>query len=70
MCGDTMDIVDGCPTGSVRISFGYMSTMEDARRFIEFIVDTFVKPVSVDGQANFVADLFPFLHLRSSLLNL
>ena len=46
-----MDVVDGRPTGSVRISFGYMSTMEDAQRFVEFIINTFVKPVSV-GMAN------------------
>lgn len=46
MCGDAMDIVDGHPTGSVRISFGYMSTMKDARKFIDFITNTFLIPVS------------------------
>ena len=47
MCGDAMDIVDGYPTGSVRISFGYMSTMKDARKFIDFITNTFLIPVSI-----------------------
>lgn len=47
MCGDAMDIVDGHPTGSVRISFGYMSTMKDARIFIDFITNTFLIPVSI-----------------------
>ena len=56
MCGDAMDIVDGHPTGSVRISFGYMSTMEDARRFIDFITNTFLIPVSI---------LFKHKHFRS-----
>ena len=46
VCGDTMDIIDGLPTGSVRISFGYMSTMDDARTFVDFVMSTFVKPVS------------------------
>ncbi|XP_038626436.1 molybdenum cofactor sulfurase [Tachyglossus aculeatus] len=40
VCGDNMDIVDGQPTGSVRISFGYMSTVADAQAFLKFIVVT------------------------------
>ena len=49
VCGDTMDVIDGLPTGSIRVSFGYMSTMDDAKSFIDFITNTFVKPVS-NGQ--------------------
>ena len=33
-----MDLIDGHPTGSVRISFGYMSTLEDAQAFLRFII--------------------------------
>ncbi|KAM4687750.1 molybdenum cofactor sulfurase [Discoglossus pictus] len=43
VCGDDMDIIDGRPTGSVRISFGFMSTFEDARTFLKFIIESFVK---------------------------
>ncbi|KAM3928944.1 molybdenum cofactor sulfurase [Leptodactylus fuscus] len=46
ICGDNMDLIDGRPTGSVRISFGFMSTFEDAIEFLNFIVDTFVKKSS------------------------
>lgn len=35
-----MDLIDGQPTGSVRISFGYMSTLDDAQAFLRFIIDT------------------------------
>lgn len=42
VCGDSIDLVDGYPTGSVRISFGYMSTFEDAQRFLNFIAQCFV----------------------------
>ena len=35
-------MVDGYPTGSVRVSFGYMSTFEDAQRFLNFIEQCFV----------------------------
>ncbi|XP_032715483.1 molybdenum cofactor sulfurase isoform X1 [Lontra canadensis] len=38
VCGDDVDIIDGQPTGSVRISFGYMSTLEDAQAFLRFII--------------------------------
>ncbi|XP_010333725.2 molybdenum cofactor sulfurase isoform X2 [Saimiri boliviensis] len=40
VCGDNMDLINGKPTGSVRISFGYMSTLDDAQAFLRFIRDT------------------------------
>ncbi|XP_053570573.1 molybdenum cofactor sulfurase [Bombina bombina] len=46
ICGDDMDIIDGCPTGAIRISFGFMSTFEDARTFLKFIIESFVKRTS------------------------
>uniref|UniRef100_A0A8C7VKR1 Molybdenum cofactor sulfurase n=1 Tax=Oncorhynchus mykiss TaxID=8022 RepID=A0A8C7VKR1_ONCMY len=49
VCGDDVDLVNGRPTGSVRVSFGYMSTFRDCQNFLNFIVDCFVeKPVEVD----------------------
>ncbi|XP_056148041.1 molybdenum cofactor sulfurase isoform X2 [Lampris incognitus] len=49
VCGDSIDLVDGQPTGSVRVSFGYMSTFEDCQKFLSFVVDCFVeKPVKVN----------------------
>ncbi|GAB2286645.1 Molybdenum cofactor sulfurase [Dionaea muscipula] len=41
-CWDDNDIINGKPTGAVRVSFGYMSTFEDAKKFVEFIINTFV----------------------------
>ncbi|XP_044308156.1 molybdenum cofactor sulfurase isoform X2 [Varanus komodoensis] len=40
VCGDDIDVINGNPTGSVRISFGYMSTFEDAQTFLKFIIAT------------------------------
>uniref|UniRef100_A0A7N6B1H1 Molybdenum cofactor sulfurase n=1 Tax=Anabas testudineus TaxID=64144 RepID=A0A7N6B1H1_ANATE len=49
VCGDSIDLVDGQPTGSVRVSFGYMSTFEDCQMFLNFVAECFVeKPVTVD----------------------
>ncbi|XP_076254988.1 molybdenum cofactor sulfurase isoform X2 [Rhynchophorus ferrugineus] len=42
VCGDQHDLVDDYPTGSVRVSFGYMSTYEDADKFLEMIRKCFV----------------------------
>ena len=42
MCGGDVDLVDGRPTGSVRISFGYMSTLGDADKFVSFVEENFV----------------------------
>ena len=60
VCGDSYDLVDGHPTGSVRISFGYMSTLEDAENFVRFIEHCFVdqslasdpKPLQPDDQSH------------------
>ncbi|XP_034537125.1 molybdenum cofactor sulfurase [Notolabrus celidotus] len=51
VCGDGIDLVDGQPTGSVRVSFGYMSTFEDCQKFLNFVAECFVeKPVTVDQE--------------------
>ncbi|KAA8527170.1 hypothetical protein F0562_008601 [Nyssa sinensis] len=42
ICWDDHDILHGKPTGAVRVSFGYMSTFEDAMKFLDFIVSSFV----------------------------
>ncbi|XP_076928561.1 molybdenum cofactor sulfurase-like isoform X2 [Bidens hawaiensis] len=42
VCWDDLDILHGKPTGAVRVSFGYMSTFEDAWRFMNFIISSFV----------------------------
>ncbi|KAI3965813.1 hypothetical protein MKX01_010770 [Papaver californicum] len=42
VCWDDNDILNGKPVGAVRISFGYMSSFEDAKKFISFIVNSFV----------------------------
>ncbi|OCT74365.1 molybdenum cofactor sulfurase [Xenopus laevis] len=43
VCGDDIDVINGKPTGSIRISFGFMSTFEDARIFLKFIIECFIK---------------------------
>ncbi|XP_072534015.1 molybdenum cofactor sulfurase isoform X2 [Salminus brasiliensis] len=51
VCGDNIDLVEGRPTGSVRISFGYMSTFEDCQSFLKFIINCFVdKPLRLDKE--------------------
>ncbi|KAJ8036017.1 Molybdenum cofactor sulfurase [Holothuria leucospilota] len=42
VCGDDIDLLNGKPTGSVRISFGYMSLKSDADTFLKFVRECFV----------------------------
>ncbi|XP_051124906.1 molybdenum cofactor sulfurase isoform X2 [Andrographis paniculata] len=55
VCWDDHDILNGKPTGAVRVSFGYMSTYEDARMFLKFISNSFVsvppQPLYLDSCA-------------------
>uniref|UniRef100_A0A8C6UV16 Molybdenum cofactor sulfurase n=1 Tax=Neogobius melanostomus TaxID=47308 RepID=A0A8C6UV16_9GOBI len=50
VCGDAVDLVEGRPTGAVRVSFGYMSTFDDCQNLLKFVVECFCSgAVSVDG---------------------
>ena len=42
VCGDDIDIIDGSPTGAVRVSFGKDSTWEDLDALITFVERVFV----------------------------
>lgn len=42
VCGDDMDLLDGIPTGAVRLSIGYMTSYEDIMAFTDFVTKYFV----------------------------
>lgn len=42
MCGDSIDLIDGKPTGSIRISVGYMTRKEDIDAVISMIRTTYL----------------------------
>ncbi|XP_029046402.1 molybdenum cofactor sulfurase 3 isoform X2 [Osmia bicornis bicornis] len=42
ICGGGTDLINGRPTGAVRISFGYMSTIKDAQTLLHMIEECFV----------------------------
>ncbi|CAK8575226.1 unnamed protein product [Lathyrus sativus] len=44
VCWDDNDIINGKPIGAVRVSFGYMSTYEDAKKFVDFLTSSFMSP--------------------------
>ncbi|KAL0129432.1 hypothetical protein PUN28_001598 [Cardiocondyla obscurior] len=41
-CGGTTDLINGKPTGAVRISFGYMSAIKDVRTVLLMITKCFI----------------------------
>jgi molybdenum cofactor sulfurtransferase len=41
-CWDQKDLIEGKPTGAVRISLGLQSTKEDIDKFIEWLTSTFI----------------------------
>lgn len=47
VCGDEKDLVNGKPTGAVRISFGYMSKVSDVERLLSVIKSCFLDGVQV-----------------------
>ncbi|RLN91310.1 hypothetical protein BBJ28_00013270 [Nothophytophthora sp. Chile5] len=55
VCGDDIDVVNGLPTGAVRLSLGYMTTFEDVMAFVTFVAKYFVSwtaPAEATNVAN------------------
>lgn len=52
VCWDDHDVLHGKPTGAIRVSFGYMSTFEDAMKFLDFIRASFVSLPSPSSNHN------------------
>ena len=48
VCWDDHDLIDGVPTGSVRVSFGYMSSTGDTERLVSFVAKYFVVDATAD----------------------
>ncbi|GMY33370.1 molybdenum cofactor sulfurase isoform X2, partial [Fagus crenata] len=71
VCWDDNDILNGKPTGAVRVSFGYMSTYEDAKKFIDFVRSSFVSLPNQTGLGYHLRERsipFPDKDLESRLL--
>nr|XP_019559619.2 molybdenum cofactor sulfurase 3 isoform X3 [Aedes albopictus] len=49
ICGDANDLIDGQPTGSVRVSFGYMTRKEDIDRLVEMIEKCYIRKSLANG---------------------
>ena len=48
-CGDALDVLDGRVLGAIRVSFGYMSTIEDATAVVQFVRDAFEEAGPADA---------------------
>ncbi|KAL1465074.1 hypothetical protein WDU94_004669 [Cyamophila willieti] len=55
VCGDDKDIIEGKPTGSVRISYGYASNWDDVKYFLSFIKQYFAPQATLIS----TTDTFP-----------
>ncbi|MCJ1288305.1 hypothetical protein MMC26_007660 [Xylographa opegraphella] len=72
-CGNEHDIMDGKPTGMLRLSLGAMSTLEDVRRFLEFIEEFFVEhrevaqriPIELPTETNFYIETLMIYPIKS-----
>ncbi|XP_065222497.1 molybdenum cofactor sulfurase 3 [Planococcus citri] len=73
-CADNIDLIDGLPTGSVRVSLGYMSDKHDVDELLNMIINCFVsKPVLIkvpeDWPAQSAALKSKFKAIQSTCIN-
>ncbi|KAJ3124754.1 hypothetical protein HK098_000901 [Nowakowskiella sp. JEL0407] len=50
-CGDQLDVIDGKPTGALRVSIGFVNTLDSIRSLVDFLRDNFIsneKPIIND----------------------
>jgi molybdenum cofactor sulfurtransferase len=63
-CGSENDIINGKPTGAIRLSFGAMSSMEDVTDFLHFVEEFYVS--SAHAEANLISHQESFVRPSSS----
>ena len=74
VCSDNVDMIDGKPTGAVRVSFGYTSTMKDVDIIVSMIrshfQNTFIHSCLCGYSQNKIADPFDWesdaIHLNAN----
>lgn len=52
ICGDENDLIDGAPTGSIRVSFGYMTTKHNVDKLVEVIRQCYLEDSSESNRHN------------------
>ena len=50
-CGDHIDLINGLPTGALRISFGYCSIKQDVEAFLHFLEQNFIESARLSERA-------------------
>lgn len=48
VCGDSNDLIDNVPTGTVRLSLGYMTKLENVNAFLEMIQKCYLGRIDVE----------------------
>jgi len=51
-CGDSMDMIDGKIVGSIRVSFGYLTTFEHVLTLLQFLRSNFIDVMDVGARAD------------------
>ncbi|XP_076249383.1 molybdenum cofactor sulfurase [Calliopsis andreniformis] len=64
VCGGATDLINGRPTGAVRISFGYMSTIEDVQTLLLMIKECFVDGPQINKIPDWWLDYKRILHTK------
>ncbi|MCJ1385229.1 hypothetical protein MMC17_008350 [Xylographa soralifera] len=72
-CGNENDIMNGKPTGMLRLSLGAMSTLEDVRTFLDFVKELFVEhrevaqriPIGLPTVTNFYVETLTIYPIKS-----
>ena len=67
-CGGENDIIDGKPTGTLRVSLGAMSSLQDITIFVEFIKEFFVEQSATTGMAGETSHERPSFYVDSLMV--
>lgn len=64
VCGGSIDLINGKPTGAIRVSFGYMSTIKDVQTLLVMIKECFVDGSPINKIPDWWLDYKTFLYRK------
>ncbi|XP_055710855.1 molybdenum cofactor sulfurase 3 isoform X2 [Phlebotomus papatasi] len=58
ICGDAYDLINGIPTGSIRVSMGYMTTKANVDALINMIENCYCRPTKLPVQLESISSMY------------
>ncbi|XP_059616786.1 molybdenum cofactor sulfurase 3 [Phlebotomus argentipes] len=70
ICGDAYDLINGIPTGSIRVSFGYMTTKTNVDALINMIENCYCRPHKRSVELGMISHMYKRYPMKANDIKL